>query len=174
LPFPYYKALSRKDQEIYRRSDRIAGIELPRELELSGAVARLQEALSSENRRATQRDTQALSNAILDQLQVCHVQIRVLAARPNKSYGELYGLYESEDPAEGGTITLWMRTAQKKQVVAFKTFLRTLLHELCHHLDYTLLRLRDSFHTEGFFKRESSLFHQLFKPEPEFKQATLF
>jgi len=29
------------------------------------------------------------------------------------------------------------------------------------HLDYEHLRLPDSFHTEGFFKRESSLFYQL-------------
>jgi DinB superfamily len=46
-------------------------------------------------------------------------------------------------------------------VVAFRTYLRTLLHEVGHHLDYALLRLRDSYHTEGFYKRESSLFHQL-------------
>jgi uncharacterized damage-inducible protein DinB len=46
-------------------------------------------------------------------------------------------------------------------VVAFRTYLRTLLHEVGHHVDYTLLRLQDSFHTEGFYKRESSLFHQL-------------
>jgi hypothetical protein len=39
--------------------------------------------------------------------------------------------------------------------------LRTLLHELNHHLDYEVLKLEDSFHTEGFFKRESSLFKQL-------------
>jgi hypothetical protein len=58
-------------------------------------------------------------------------------------------------------ITLWMRTAQRKQVVAFRTFLRTFLHELCHHLDYELLRLPETFHTEGFYKRESSLFRQL-------------
>ena len=58
-----------------------------------------------------------------------------------------------------------MRTAQRKQVVAFKTFLRTLLHEIGHHLDYELLELEDSLHTEGFYKRESSLFRQLV-PEP--------
>jgi hypothetical protein len=45
--------------------------------------------------------------------------------------------------------------------VAFKTFLRTLLHELCHHLDYALLNLRDSLHTQGFYQRESSLFAAL-------------
>jgi hypothetical protein len=54
-----------------------------------------------------------------------------------------------------------MRTARYKKVVAFRSFLRTILHELCHHLDYEFLELADSFHTEGFFKRESSLFKQL-------------
>src|SRR5262249_2304515 len=29
------------------------------------------------------------------------------------------------------------------------------------HVDYTLLRLGDSFHTKGFYQRESHLFHQL-------------
>jgi len=54
-----------------------------------------------------------------------------------------------------------MRTAQRRQIVAFRTFLRTLLHELCHHLDYELLKLTESFHTEGFYQRESSLLNQL-------------
>jgi hypothetical protein len=54
-----------------------------------------------------------------------------------------------------------MRTARYKRVVAFRTFLRTLLHEIGHHLDYHCLKLSDSFHTEGFFRRESSLFRQL-------------
>ena len=77
--------------------------------------------------------------------------------RPADDYGELHGLYEPEDEGETARITVWMRTAQKKQVVAFKTFLRTLIHELCHHLDYELFALKETFHTEGFYKRESSL-----------------
>jgi hypothetical protein len=64
-----------------------------------------------------------------------------------------------------------MRTARHARVVAFRTFLRTLLHELGHHLDLTLLGLPQSFHTDGFFKRESSMFHQLLpdslKPTPK-------
>jgi uncharacterized damage-inducible protein DinB len=54
-----------------------------------------------------------------------------------------------------------MRTARQQRVVAFRTYLRTLLHEVGHHLDYTLLGLADSFHTQGFYQRESHLFHQL-------------
>jgi hypothetical protein len=37
---------------------------------------------------------------------------------------------------------------------------------LCHHLDYELLRLPDSFHTEGFYQRESSLLRQLLGDGP--------
>jgi uncharacterized damage-inducible protein DinB len=86
----------------------------------------------------------------------------VLAARPHARWGELHGLYETaKRPGQPPTITLWMRTARQKRIVAFRTFLRTLLHEMGHHLDYTLLRLGDSLHTQGFYARESHLFHQL-------------
>jgi hypothetical protein len=49
-----------------------------------------------------------------------------------------------------------MRTAQRKKVVAFRTFLRTVLHEYCHHLDYALLKFEDSFHTEVFTNENPS------------------
>ena len=85
----------------------------------------------------------------------------MLSARPSNVWGELHGLYEPVDGNTNARITVWMRTARHKKVVAFRSFLRTILHELCHHLDYEFLELADSFHTEGFFKRESSLFKQL-------------
>jgi len=50
-----------------------------------------------------------------------------------------------------------MRTAARRDVVAFKTFLRTLVHELCHHLDYELYQFEETFHTEGFYARESAM-----------------
>src|SRR5687768_15226100 len=88
------------------------------------------------------------------------VDVGVLAVRPTLRSAELHGLYTRDDDRRP-RIRVWMRTVRYKRVVAFRTFLRTLLHEVCHHLDYTLLGLPDSFHTEGFFKRESSLFYQL-------------
>ena len=72
---------------------------------------------------------------------------------------ELHGLYEAD--GETRRIQVWMITKVRGDVVKFRTFLRTLLHELCHHLDYHLLDLGESFHTDGFRKRESSLMHQL-------------
>ena len=85
------------------------------------------------------------------------LRLRVLAKRPVDGYGELHGLYEPEEGRTPPRITVWMRTAQRLQVVAFKTFLRTVIHELCHHLDYELFALEETFHTDGFYKRESSL-----------------
>ena len=58
-----------------------------------------------------------------------------------------------------------MRTAHKQHVVAFKSFLRTLCHEICHHLDYELFALQETFHTEGFYKRESAITNALLAQE---------
>ena len=92
------------------------------------------------------------------------LRIQLAERRPSSQTGELHGLYEA-DEKDHYKVSLWMRTAQRQQVVKFKTFLRTMLHELGHHLDYQKFRLRDSFHTEGFYRRESSLFRQLFADE---------
>jgi hypothetical protein len=127
---------------------------------LHPAVETLADALASEQRAAVQQATDRLVRGLTDALGVPPVRVEVLAARPHAKWGELHGLYT----AERGTtpkIQLWMRTAKQRRVVAFRTFLRTLLHEVGHHLDYALLGLRDSYHTEGFYKRESSLFKQL-------------
>jgi hypothetical protein len=80
--------------------------------------------------------------------------VAVRGVRPHNARGELHGLFQMTRPPQ---IILWMRTAKRHEVVKRKTFLRTLLHELCHYLDYSLLELEDSFHTIGFFKRESFL-----------------
>jgi hypothetical protein len=123
-------------------------------------VDAIEAALLTEQRDATQQATDRLIRGLLEMLRLPPVRVEVLAARPHARWGELHGLYTAE---RGRTpkIQLWMRTAKQKRVVAFRTYLRTLLHEVGHHVDYTGLRLADSYHTEGFYKRESSLFHQL-------------
>lgn len=160
MPFAYYARLSRAQQAIYRRSDEIVEVRLPRPAELHAAVEALSTALASEDRASVQRATERMIRALTDALGVSPVKVQVLAARPHAKWGELHGLYTAER-GRTPTIQLWMRTAKQRRVVAFRTYLRTLLHEVGHHLDYTLLRLRDSYHTEGFYKRESSLFKQL-------------
>ncbi len=161
MPFAYYERLSAARQRTYRRSDEITAVALPDAASLGPLVALLEAALASGDRRATERAGQRLLSRLLERLHASAAVLRVYAVRPSRSWGELHGLYEPGEAGEPPRISLWMRTARRRQVVAFKTFLRTLLHELCHHHDYEVLKLRESFHTEGFFKRESSLFHQL-------------
>ena len=52
------------------------------------------------------------------------------------------------------------------EVVKFRTFLRTVLHEMCHHFDYELFMLAETFHTQGFYARESALLTALAGPAP--------
>ena len=157
MPFAYYAKLSAARQRIYRKSDSIQSLGIPSGLALGARIARIAEGLRSEDRAATQSACQALVDALLKGYHVPPVRVRVLTRRPADGYGELHGLYEPEEGRARAVITVWMRTAQRKQVVAFKTFLRTLIHEVCHHLDYDLFALEETFHTEGFYKRESSL-----------------
>jgi len=160
VPFGYYARLTRARQAIYRKSDEIAQIRLAAPGELHSLVSRLEAALASESRERTQAASERLIGGLAEALGIPPVRVEVLAARPHARWGELHGLYEA--PRRGRPkITLWMRTARQRRVVAFRTFLRTLLHEVGHHLDYALLGLGESFHTEGFYRRESSLFRQL-------------
>ena len=157
MPFAYYAKLSAARQRIYRKSDSIQSLGAPPGLALGARIARIAEALRTEDRAATQSACQGLIDALMQGYHVPPVRVRVLTRRPADGYGELHGLYEPEEGSARAVITVWMRTAQRKQVVAFKTFLRTLIHEVCHHLDYDLFALEETFHTEGFYKRESSL-----------------
>ncbi len=161
MPFAYYERLAPAQKRVYRASDAVAELPLPAPERLRPAAAALEAALASGERQAVEGAAQRLANGICDQLGVRRVAVTVLASRPHYRWGELHGLYEPARRPRHPRITLWMRTAKRRQVVAFRTFLRTLLHELLHHLDYVLLRLPESFHTEGFYRRESSLFRQL-------------
>lgn len=161
MPFAYYAKLSPADQRIYRQSDAIGTLPLPAGLMAGEIVAGIRDGLAKEDVRAVQRACQALVDALVTGYGVPRIRIRVLARRPSDDYGELHGLYEPEEDKLPARITVWMRTAARKQVVAFKTFLRTVVHEVAHHLDYEHFKLEETFHTEGFYKRESSLSNAL-------------
>ena len=167
MVFDYYNRLSAKKQSVYRQSDAIIAIQLPDPQPLRPAAQSLVGALKSEDRSAVQTLSQQIADGIIAQLEVPPLRIQVLAVRPSDDWGELHGLYLPEEDGKVAKIQLWMRTAKHKRVVAYKSFLRTLLHELCHHFDYELYRFPETFHTEGFYSRESSLLHQLAPPADE-------
>lgn len=166
MTFAYFARLNRSQQATYRRSDAVTSIDLPDAERLRPLALEVAAALAREDRELTQAATERLAGGLARALGVPGPLVQVLAARPHARWGELHGLYTPARGRAPSRITVWMRTARRRQVVAFRTFLRTLLHEICHHLDYRLLGLPDSFHTEGFYKRESSLLHQLVPASP--------
>lgn len=165
MRFAYYGRLTPAQQRVYRRSDEVTSLRLPGAVALQPLTETLARALAGEDRALVQDATQRLFTGLTRAFATSPCRVEVLAARPHGRWGELQGLYTTGSRGRPPRVQLWMRTARQRRVVAFRTFLRTLLHELGHHLDYEHLRLADSFHTEGFYKRESSLFHQLV-PEP--------
>jgi hypothetical protein len=171
MPFAYYDRLSPSRQRIYRKSDAIELPPLPAGVSVGPVVAAIRESLAREDLAAVRRHCQALVDALVASYGVPPIRVGVLATRPSDAHGELHGLYEPEERRTPARITVWMRTAAKKQVVAFKTFLRTLVHEVGHHLDYELFELAETFHTEGFYKRESALANALLAQEAALAQS---
>jgi len=160
MRFAYYDDLSPAQKKVYRASDAIAEVPLPRPRPLQPLAAALERALAKDDVARVTAAAQRLAAGITTALAAPPVEIEVLAVRPRWDTAELHGLY-TQETGRTARIQIWMRTAHHRRVVAFRTLLRTLLHELCHHLDLHHFQLKESLHTEGFFKRESSLFHQL-------------
>lgn len=160
MPFSYFDRLSVSAKRIYLASDAIKEVALPNAEMLQPLLPLLREALLKDDHRAVSAAADALVLGITKLMRVPEVSVVVLAERPRRKGSELHGLY-TVAPGRKPQINVWMRTAAFGKVVAFKTFLRTLLHEVLHHLDYSHFKLRDSFHTAGFYSRESSLVRQL-------------
>lgn len=157
LPAFFYR-LAPSAQRWYLESDAIDHFDLtpsPRALQ---QAARLMEALEEGRSQAIEGAARELAHELCRLCGVGPVRLEVRGVRPHNARGELHGIFYSTRPPR---IVLWMRTAQRHQVVKPRTFVRTLIHELGHYFDYAVLKLRSSFHTAGFFKRESSLMRAL-------------
>ena len=160
--FAYYDSLDPASKRTYRKSDAIPRVPVPPAADLLPLARALEPALAAEDRAAVERACQAIADGLNTALATPRVQVRILERRPSNNAGELQGLYEPDEVTGGkARITLWMRTARKEQIVKFRTFLRTLVHELCHHFDYELFELPETLHTQGFYSRESTLMKEL-------------
>lgn len=166
MPFAYYDRLPASRRRIYDRSDAIVELPLPPGPDTGSVIAAIAAGLEADRETAVQRACQQLLDDLTMRFKVPSLRVKVYATRPSGDWGELHGMYLPEDEGNRAVVEVWMRTAQKQKVVAPRTFLRTVLHELCHHLDYELYKLPETFHTEGFYKRESHLLVQLAGPPP--------
>lgn len=143
----------------FQESDRAVNLDLPQD----GSLIAIAKSIELAMKAGT---TTEVGNTCADFLttassfyKVKNCGVRVLAARPlrvRENWStELFGDY---DPTTM-VIRVWMRTAVKKEVTSFGTFLSTLCHEFCHHLDLQLFKFPDSWHTRGFYQRTAVLYH---------------
>jgi hypothetical protein len=144
----------------FRESDRQTSFALPADPELS-RLAQIIESVMNEGACAeVARACSEFLNAAASFYGVRPPEVRALAARPLRVREgglqiELFGDYSLRD----ARIRIWTRTAVRKQVTSFGTFLSTLCHEFCHHLDCQKLGFSQSPHTRGFYERTALLYH---------------
>lgn len=144
----------------YERSDLLADLPLPQDDRLVQAAKKIEAALQTENVAEVSRASGEFLKVAAAFYGVSRPRLQVLAARPRLVYEtgvavELFGDYHLQEKR----IRLWMRTAVRKRVTSFGTFLATLCHEFCHHLDRELLGFEHTPHTRGFYERVAALYH---------------
>ena len=140
------------------QSERSRTLDLPH-----GHLITITKSLESAMKAGTTADVRHTCAEFLDAAskfyKVPECGIRVLAARPLRVRenwtSELFGDYSPQTML----IRVWMRTAVKKEITSFGTFLSTLCHEFCHHLDFQRFGFLDSWHTRGFYERVAALYH---------------
>lgn len=118
-------------QAKFAESDRLRTLEIPLDDRLQASAKSIELAMQA-SRASSVREACAEFLSIASSFyKVRQPAIRVLAARPLRvrEGGPAIELFGDYDPATM-LIRLWMRTAIRKQVTSFGTFLSTLCHEL--------------------------------------------
>lgn len=149
------------EKEEYLRSDSMRKIILPSDEPIRTHASGLEAALAEEDRKALQLAANAIADIFNLTFSTPKSPVKVLGVRPREvtesSVWETFGDYDLETQR----IRLWMRTAVLQKPSAYGTFLSTLCHELCHHLDVVHLGLPNTFHTRGFYERAGLLYHHI-------------
>jgi len=147
------------DRAAFWESDRIKMLDVPKDTPALPEIANTIEAAMQSGKTAEVRVACAKFLSQASQVyRVPECGVRVLASRPLRGREWVTELFGDYDP-ETMLMRLWMRTAIKKEITSFGTFLSTLCHEYCHHLDYHLFKFSDSWHTRGFYERAAVLYH---------------
>ena len=158
LTDPPPRNINRKD---FQKSDRIMTLDLPQQGCLLPLAKSIEVAMADGTNAAVRR---ACIDFLAEAAQFYGTptcDFRVLAARPlrirERGTTELFGDYAPESML----IRVWLRTAVRKEITSFGTFLSTLCHEFCHHLDFQKFGFENSWHTRGFYERTAALYHHV-------------
>jgi hypothetical protein len=146
------------ERQEYLRSEAMLAIKLPPAEPLRSVAKDLEAAMTSEDRKKIQSICNVIAKHVSESFDVQSPKVRVLGLRPleegDRQVDELFGDYDLEIKL----IRLWMRTAVLGKMTSYGTFLSTLCHELCHHLDVVHFDFENTFHTRGFYERAGLLY----------------
>ena len=144
----------------FLESDQLTRIEVPPDDRLRASSAIIEAAMKQESRPAIQKACADFLAIASNFYGVSCPDVRALAVRPLRVReggwaSELFGDYTLQT----ASIRVWTRTPIRKQATSFGTFLSTLCHEFCHHLDCKRFGFGQSPHTRGFYSRTAVLYH---------------
>jgi hypothetical protein len=143
----------------FLESDQTRTLDLPQDGSLLTITKSIESAMKSDKSADVRRACTEFLAIASEFYEVPACGVRVLASRPLRVREhwttELFGDYSPETML----IRVWMRTAVRKEVTSFGTFVSTLCHEFCHHLDFQKFGFTDSWHTRGFYERAAALYH---------------
>lgn len=149
----------KRNLRLFIESDRLQTLPLPLDDRLPRIAACIDSAMKTGETDDVRRASEQFLDAAADFFEVERCSVRVLAARPlyvrERSTTELFGDYQPGT----AVIRVWGKTAVRKEVTSFGTFLSTLCHEFCHHLDFRRFGFQNSWHTRGFYERTAALYH---------------
>ena len=147
------------NRQFFLESDRLRSIDLPTGGRLYRISQEIESAMEAGLMGDVRRHSAEFVAAVSNFYRVPRCEVQILAARPLRTRRgwrtELFGDYHPTSML----IRVWMKTAVRKETTSFGTFLSTLCHEFCHHLDFHQFKFRDSWHTRGFYERAAILCH---------------
>lgn len=100
-----------------------------------------------------------LLNYLCDKFKIAPIKRLIILDKPRKQIknGQIYGYYVRNNRE----IYIYNKTAKTNKIIAINRFYETLLHEFIHHYDFEKLKLSDSPHTSGFYKRITDLMKKI-------------
>ena len=149
------KSFSKEEQKNYEKSNKIEKVALSKFSKLFYANL-----LADKNR---QKDSQLLVEYLSEKFGISTPKV-VIKETPQPHATNLRGSLKSKTygtyQVGTETITIYNKTAVRKEQVSIKQFADTLLHEFMHHYDTKYLKIQ-TIHSAGFYKRISDLKEKL-------------
>ena len=155
------KTFSRAEQKAYEISNRLFSVDFRVTPSMKRKVDDLAIWLSAGDKSKVKGATQAVIDLLCAAARVPAARFSLVDRAPGEFRGDKLVVKLHGVCGPDGTITMAYRTAVRRKVFAFKTYLNTLVHEFMHHYDHQRLKLGASFHTRGFYQRVRDLVTQL-------------